>query len=88
MIEGMDLFLLFMGTMIVYGFFLKIWKKSKTTLMVMITMFIVGFASKSMSKNELLLLVCFLMAFLFVRAVFRTCFQKVDNGFIRMIFYA
>ena len=86
MLSSINLFIAFMLFMLIYGAFLKIWKQSRTSYLVVCAITIIAFSSKFVSTDCVLLEMAVVMFMLFVRAVFRKYLQKDKR--LKEIFYA
>lgn len=82
MLSSINLFIGFMLFILGYGTFLKIWRQSKTSFLVVCSITIIAISSKFVSTDYVLLEVAIVMFLLFVRAVFRKQFKN------KGIFYA
>jgi hypothetical protein len=84
MLNSVDLFIGFMVFLLGYGSYLKIWEKSKTTIIVFIIITISAIIGKK-DIDIMLMFISLCMLLLFLRAVFRKKFQTEQW---RNIFYA
>ena len=85
---GIDLFLILLLPLLVYGFIMKLWTESRTTVMVFVTAFVVIFQLKFYEKEVIFLEVYLFLLFLFVRAVFRKRLKNHKNSYLKRLFYA
>ena len=85
---SIDLFLILLLPLLIYGFIMKLWTESRTTVMVFVTAFVVIFQLKFYEKEVIFLEVYLFLLFLFVRAVFRKRLKNHKNSYLKRLFYA
>jgi TRAP-type C4-dicarboxylate transport system permease small subunit len=85
MVNNLDYFIAFMIFLIIYGFYFKIWNKSRTTVIVINFTFLLSLLVRSGQITLVLPVVAFFMFLLFVRAVFR---ERIQNSKYKELFYA
>ena len=85
---SIDLFLILLLPLLVYGFIMKLWTESRTTVMVFITAFVVIFQLKFYDKEVIFFEIYLFLLFLFVRAVFRKRLKNHKNSYLKRLFYA
>jgi len=85
---SIDLFLILLLPLLIYGFIMKLWTESRTTVMVFITAFVVMFQLKFYDKEVIFFEIYLFLLFLFVRAVFRKRLKNHKNSYLKRLFYA
>lgn len=71
--------------MLVYGFYLKLWKQSKATFLIIFSFSLIALSSKFVSFEYVLLESALVMFLLFIRAVFKRIILK--NEKLKRFFY-
>ena len=85
MLNSLNLFIGFMFFMLIYGFYLKLWKQSKATFLIVFSFSLISFSAKFVSLEYVLLESALVMFLLFVRAVFKRIILK--NEKLKRFFY-
>ncbi len=85
MLSSLNLFIGFMFFMLIYGFYLKLWKQSKATFLIIFSFFLISLSARFVSIDHVLFESALVMFLLFIRAVFRKIILKSEK--LRRFFY-